>query len=147
MLRKSKENDCDIIYKLICDLENKQFEYKKFKSIYIKQLRDSHYYCLACELDGEIIGLLNLRFEEQLHHAETIAEILEFSILDEYRNRGIGKEMFERACLIAKIKGCLQIEVDCNNLRKNTHRFYLREGMYNSHYKFVKFLDSLNVKG
>ena len=80
----------------------------------LRQLKDSHYYCLVCELDEEIVGVLNLRLEEQLHHVGKVAEILEFSILNGYRNKGIGKEMFEQACLVAQSKGCLQIEVDCN---------------------------------
>lgn len=43
---------------------------------------------------------------------------------------------------MTKDAGCIQIEVACNQLRKDTHRFYLREGMHNFHYKF-----SLNLTG
>ena len=49
------------------------------------------------------------------------------------------KERF--ACQIAKDFGCMQIEVACNQLRKDTHRFYLREGMHNFHFKFSKSLN------
>ncbi|MEI3234450.1 MAG: GNAT family N-acetyltransferase [Intestinibacter bartlettii] len=71
-----------------------------------------------CEHNDEVIGVLNLRFEQQLHHSECIAEIMEFSINPLYRNKGIGKEMFEEACKIAKNRNCIQIEVACNNLEK-----------------------------
>lgn len=76
-----------------------------------------------------MIGVLNLRFEAQLHHTEHIAEILEFAVENTYRNKGIGKEMFSQSCQIAKINGSSQIEVACNQLRENTHHFYKREGM------------------
>ena len=81
-----------------------------------------------------------MRFEKQLHHAENIAEIMEFSVLPQCRNKGIGKKMIEEGFEIAKKMGCTQIEVACNQLRKDTHRFYTREGMHNFHFKFLKRL-------
>lgn len=49
-----------------------------------------------------VIGALNMRFEAQLHHAEQIAEILEFAVAIKCRNNGIGKEMLAQSCRIAK---------------------------------------------
>jgi len=121
-------------------MENKEFSYDRFYAIYQDQLSDCHYYCLVCEQDGAVIGVLNIRFEAQLHHIEQIAEILEFAVADTYRNKGIGKEMFSQSCQIAKNNGCSQIEVACNQLRENTHHFYTREGMNNFHFKFSKRL-------
>lgn len=140
MYRKSTADDCRAIYELICDMERKELEYDKFAEIYHSQINDDSYYCLVCEQGEKVIGVLNMRFEEQLHHAERIGEILEFSIAKDYRNIGIGKEMFAKGCAIAKEKGCSQIEVACNQLRTDTHRFYIREGMNNFHYKFTKDL-------
>ena len=82
----------------------------------------------------------NIRFEEQLHHADCIAEIMEFAVDPSHRDQGIGKGMLEKACEIAREQGCSQIEVACNQLRHDTHRFYIREGMHNFHYKFSKTL-------
>ena len=79
---------------------------------------------ILCEENGETIGVLNLRYEEQLHHSETIAEIMEFVIATGYRKEGRGKDMLAYASQHAKEKGCTQIEVSCNQLRKDTHRFY-----------------------
>ncbi len=138
--RKGNLDDCKAIHSLICDMENKELSYDRFYTIYQDQLNDCHYYCLVCEQNSKVIGVLNLRFEAQLHHTEHIAEILEFAVADTYRNKGIGKEMFYQSCQIAKINGCSQIEVACNKLRENTHFFYLREGMNNFHFKFSKRL-------
>ena len=140
MYRKSTLKDCDAVYELICEMECKRLAFDRFSEIYEKQIDDRHYYCLVCEHEDKIIGMLNLRFEEQLHHSECIAEIMEFAINSAYRSRGIGKEMFSTACQLAKEIGCTQIEVACNQLREHTHRFYLREGMQNFHYKFSKSL-------
>lgn len=136
MFRKSTIQDCAAVYELICGLEGKELPFDRFSEIYSKQVNDKRYYCLACEHEGRVTGILNLRFEEQLHHSECIAEIMEFVIAPDYRNRGTGREMFSEACRVARELGCAQLEVACNQLRESTHRFYLREGMHNFHYKF-----------
>lgn len=138
--RKGNLEDCKAIYSLICDMENRELSYDRFFAIYRDQISGGHYYCLVCEQHRVVIGVLNMRFEAQLHHTERIAEVLEFAVAVKCRNNGIGKEMFAQSCQIAKDNGCSQIEVACNQLRKNAHRFYLREGMYNFHFKFSKRL-------
>lgn len=65
---------------------------------------------------------------------------MEFAVDSAYRNQGIGKEMLAKACELAKNYDCVQIEAACNQLREDTHRFYLREGMHNFHFKFSKSL-------
>ena len=141
MLRRAGAEDCLKVYELICDMEQKELPPERFRAIFRAQLSDGRYCCLVEERDGALIGVLNLRFEEQLHHADRIAEIMEFAVAPSFRNRGIGKDMLEQACRIAKERGCSQIEVACNRLRERTHRFYLREGMHSFHYKFSRSLD------
>lgn len=136
MYRKATRNDCKPIYDLLCEMECKQLPFERFLEIFREQLSNNRYYCLVCEQDNTVIGVLNIRFEEQLHHCEWIAEIMEFTVASAYRQRGIGKEMFQRACQLAKDFGCTQIEVACNQLRSDAHRFYIREGMHNFHFKF-----------
>lgn len=140
MYRKAARKDCEAVYGLICEMECKQLPFDRFAAIYEEQINNEYYYCLVREQDEQVLGILNLRFEEQLHHAERIAEIMEFAIDPAYRNQGIGREMLARACQIAKDFDCTQIEVACNQLRTDTHRFYLREGMHNFHFKFSRSL-------
>ena len=140
MYRKAVFEDCKEVYALICDMEQASLSFDKFSEIFQEQTGDSRYYCLVCERGGVISGVLNLRFEKQLHHTERVAEIMEFAVDSSCRNRGLGKEMLARACEIAKDCGCVQIEVACNQLRIDTHRFYQREGMHNFHFKFSKSL-------
>ena len=151
MYRSADMQDCEAVYQMICDMESKMLPYDRFQEIFQRQLEDGRYECIICEENGETIGVLNMRFEEQLHHSETIAEILEFVIAPGYRKKGFGKDMLAWASQRAKEKGCSQIEVACNQLRSDTHRFYLREGMKNYHFKFSKRLNgtdpSENVLG
>ena len=140
MYRKATAEDCGRVYALICDMEQKALPYDRFRAIFERQLQSESYCCLVLEENGAVVGELNLRFEEQLHHAERIAEVMEFAMDAAYRNRGLGAGLFAYACERAKEQGCVQIEVACNQLRTDTHRFYLREGMHNFHYKFSKSL-------
>jgi len=140
MYRKATLNDCEKVYHLICEMECKQLPFDRFLAIYQKQMGNRHYFCLVCECDNIMVGVLNLRFEEQLHHSDCIAEIMEFAVDSAYRKQRIGKGMFAKACQLARDFGCTQIEVACNQLRVDAHRFYLREGMHNFHFKFSKSL-------
>jgi len=138
MYKKATMEDCKAVYDLICHSECKQLPYGSFAEIFAEQVEDSRFYCLLCEREGQVAGVLNLRFERQLHHASRIAEILEFSVDASCRSCGIGKQMFAEACRIAQGFGCSQIELATNQLRTDAHRFYVREGMHNFHYKFSK---------
>lgn len=140
VFQKASPNDCRAVYGLICDMEQKELPYEKFQEIFLFQLSQPHFYCLLLKEKEKTLGVLNLRFEEQLHHADCIAEIMELAVDPACRNNGLGKALFLHACTLAKEAGCIQIEVSCNQLRKDTHRFYLREGMHNFHYKFSKSL-------
>lgn len=140
LYRKSLEEDCPAIYALICDMEQKALPYAEFANIYREQLQDQCFYCLVCADGDKVIGFINLRFERQLHHCETIAEIMECVVDKSHRSLGVGGALLQEAYRLCREYGCAQIEVACNQLRKDAHRFYLREGMHSFHYKFSRRL-------
>ena len=140
LYRKADLMDCEKVYSLICELEERELLFERFQEIFREQLSSKNWYCLVAEKDGCLLAVLNLRFEAQLHHSEYVAEVLEFAVKSDCRRQGIGREMLAKAEQIARQHGCAQIEAACNQLRTNTHRFYQREGMKNSHYKFSKRL-------
>lgn len=146
MLRIGNMADCPAVYRLICDMEQTKLSYDVFSQIYEKQLGYKEYVCLIFEQEQQVVGVLNLRLEWQLHHAALIAEIMEFAVDPHLCSKGIGKKLFAYAAQLAKEAGCLQIEVACNRLRTETHRFYLREGMQKYHYKFTKSLQGEEIK-
>lgn len=138
MYRKAKLTDSLAVYELICDLEGVMLSYEKFYDILNEQLQDrQHYYFLVCQEEDRIIGLLNLRFERQLHHAGPVAEITEFYVSPDKRGQSIGRELFEKGLALAKEFGCRQLEADCNQSRRDAHGFYEKRGMNNTHYKFT----------
>lgn len=136
MIRVATANDMESIYSLICNMEQKVLDRDEFEQIFIEQLSCDNKPLLVFEQGNEILGALSLRIEYQLHHCAKIAEIMEFSVKESQRSKGIGKALFDAACQKSKDAGCVQIEVCCNMLRTKAHHFYKREGMHNFHYKF-----------
>lgn len=137
MIRKATMTDLDAVYGLICELENTALPREAFGDIYTEQLNNENCTCLVYEADGRVVGVLNMRFERQLHHAERIAEVMELCVSAGYRGRGIGKELLAAAREAAAAGGCAQLELATNQKRKDAHRFYKREGMENTHFKFT----------
>lgn len=136
MYRICEKGDEAAVYHLICELEDKELDWNNFKKAYRLQLDSPNYRCWVWEENGRVTGMLNLRFEWQLHHENPVAEILEFAVLKEYRGRGIGRELFSQACDGARDRGCELIEVACNRRRTDAHRFYRAVGMEESHCRF-----------
>lgn len=141
MVRAAGPEDCREIYELICELEEERLPYDRFSKIYRAQLADERYECLVWEGESGVSGVLNLRFEAQLHHGGWIAEILEFAVGGTSRGRGIGSALLRQGCRRAGQRGCMQIEAACHQRRTDAHRFYIREGLGQEHFKFSKALD------
>lgn len=137
MIRKATLNDCEDIYQMVCDMEETMLPYDRFYDILKKQINCNDYYTAVFEENAKILGFLNIRFEQQLHHESDIAEVMEIVVKDGSRGKNIGQMLLEKGKSISKEKGCMQLEAACNKVRKDSHRFYQREGMANSHYKFT----------
>ncbi len=140
MVRNAQIGDLESVYALMCELENRTLEREAFERIYKEQLLKPNHVLLVYE-EGAVLGVLHLRMEEQLHHAGKIAEIMELSVQEGCRSKGIGKQLFDCAAKLAKAFDCLQLEVASNQLRDRAHRFYERQGMKNFHYKLSLKLD------
>lgn len=141
MVRAAGPEDCRKIYELICELEAEVLPYDRFSEIYRTQLADERYECLVWEGETGVLGVLNLRFEAQLHHGGWVAEILEFAVSGMCRGQGIGSALLRQGCRRAGQRGCMQIEAACHQRRTEAHRFYIREGLGQEHFKFSKTLN------
>lgn len=138
MIRQASCADLPAVYQLICTLEETVFPKELFTWGYDAMMANPNHVILVAEAEGRIIGALHLRMEFQLHHCENIAEIMELVVDVKYRSHGIGKQLLAAAETAARKRHCQILEVTSNRKRKKAHKFYQREGMKNTHYKFVK---------
>ena len=140
VIRAAAAADRDAVYALICEMEQKTLDSDAFSAIFAHQLQSGGYLHLIFEQEGAAAGFLSLRMERQLHHAAAVAEVLELVVAPAHRGRGLGSALLSRACREAAARGCVQLEVACNRLRQDAHRFYRREGLRPFHLRFSRSL-------
>ena len=141
-IRPATPEDIASIYELTCEMEQTRLDIASFEDVYLELLDEPSHLFLTAERTGgqpgASVGFIHLRIEPQLHHTGLVAEVMELAVADGARSEGIGSELLERAEDLARERGCLQLEVACNQLRTRAHAFYERAGMHNFHYKFSK---------
>lgn len=135
-IREATINDEEIIYKLLVALEEEEFDKKAYSDIYKANLLNPAIFYLVYEEEGRVLGFISVHIQKLLHHVSNIVEIQELIVNQTVRGQGIGRQLFEKAKYIARENGCTQLEVCCNQRRKESHKFYEKQGMKNSHYKF-----------
>lgn len=140
MIRLAVSADQPEIYSLICALEETSFPQEMFAWGFYTMLLSASHLLLVAEEEGQIVGLLHLRMEFQLHHCGTVAEIMELIVSREVRSKGIGAALLKAAREQAIQHHCIQFEVTSNQKRKQAHRFYQREGLEQTHIKLTEAL-------
>ena len=88
--------------------------------------------------NDKITGYLVLSITYQMHHCGKVAEVVELCVSNAFQNRKIGTDLLNHAMKYAKRHGCVNMDVTTNQKRKDAHRFYSRNGLSNTHYKFTK---------
>ena len=142
MIRLAVSVDQPEIYSLICALEETSFPQEMFAWGFYTMLSSASHLLLVAEEEGQIVGLLHLRMEFQLHHCGTVAEIMELIVSREVRSKGIGAALLKAAREQAIQHHCIQFEVTSNQKRKQAHRFYQREGLEQTHVKLTEELST-----
>lgn len=140
MIRLAVSADQPEIYSLICALEETSFPQEMFAWGFYTMLSSASHLLLVAEEEGQIVGLLHLWMEFQLHHCGTVAEIMELIVSREVRSKGIGAALLKAAREQAIQHHCIQFEVTSNQKRKQAHRFYQREGLEQTHIKLTEAL-------
>ena len=120
MIRYATQKDENAIYELLCELEGMSLDKEGFHEAYRDYMKDDKMHCLVAEMDREVAGVLNLRIGTMLCRCGKIG-------------------LFQEAYHIAREAGCVRFEVSTNRTRLGAHRFYEREGMERSHYRFIRY--------
>ena len=134
---KATINHMDNVYDLLCQLENNILDKNDFSQIYKININNKNIHYILAVDGSNLIGFASLHIQCLLHHCANIAEIQEIVISTEQQGLGLGTVLFDELVRIARANDCLQIEVCCNLTREKSHKFYLKQGMAKSHYKFT----------
>jgi GNAT superfamily N-acetyltransferase len=107
-----------------------------------RAMSEEHYnkYLLA-ELDGKIVGSLQLAFMPGLSREGTKRAIVEsVRVRSALRGQNIGTALMKEAIRLAREGGCGLIQLDSDLRRPRAHLFYRRLGFVQSHAGFKKAL-------
>ncbi len=140
MIRPATPQDLNPIYHLICELEHHSLDKPYFEQTFTRYLADPLKHILVALQADRIVGLITLRIEHQLHHTHPVAEILELVVDPSLHRAGIGQQLINQAFHLARQNHCALIEVACNQTRTQSHLFYQKMGLHNTHFKFTQDL-------
>lgn len=96
--------------------------------------RDPNNELLVVELEGALVGMLQLTFIPYLTHTVSWRCLIEgVRIHSDYRGQGFGEQMFGHAIELAK-KGCTIVQLTSDKQRPDAIRFYEKFGFKATHH-------------
>ncbi len=95
---------------------------------------DKHNDLIVAEMNGEIVGTLQLTFTASISfQGGKRATVESVRVEDKFRGQGIGREMMLWAIERARQENCIFLQLTTNATRKDAHRFYEKLGFKSSH--------------
>ncbi|MDX6021108.1 aminoalkylphosphonate N-acetyltransferase [Scandinavium sp. V105_16] len=137
-LRRATLDDTDAVYGLICELKQKAYDRQTFATGFAANLNNPAQCYQLAWVNGEVVGLIGLQVMFPLNQNCWIGEIQELVILPQMRGLNIGQQLLRWAEDEARRRGASLMELSSGKVRPDAHRFYLREGYQQSHFRFKK---------
>jgi len=138
-IRTADLSDVDSVYRFVSHLEERSFDFEKFKDRFSENLEsDDIIYLVAENESRDVTGFISCQDQQVLHHEGKIFEIQELYVARNYRDRGIGKALFAALQERLSKMDCESLEVTANIKRSDARRFYTKLGFVQTHVKFVK---------
>ena len=139
-LRAATVDDCNAVYRMMCELESETFDQVSFEQTFKANLKDERVGYWIAETGGRPVGFISLHIERVLHRRGPIAEIQELFVQSDQRSKGLGTLLVAHARAEAKRQGCVRLQVATNMKRERAQQFYERCGFERTHYKFTETL-------
>ena len=96
--------------------------------------RDPNNRLLIAEINGEIVGTLQITFIHGLSRQGAKRALLEaVRVASLHRGKGFGEQIVREAVEMARREGCAMVQLTTDKSRKDAHRFYERLGFVASH--------------
>ncbi|MFC3093462.1 GNAT family N-acetyltransferase [Alteromonas sediminis] len=92
---------------------------------------------IVVELDGNVVGMLQMTFIPYLTHIGSWRCLIEgVRVHEAFRGQGLGERMFEFAIKKARSKGCRLVQLTSDKQRPDAIRFYEKLGFKATHEGF-----------
>jgi GNAT superfamily N-acetyltransferase len=128
IIRRARMKDTDRMIELVSELGRREpkneEEIKHFAKLIQNYISEKDKMILVAEIDSKIVGLISLVFLPRLNKNKPEAWIPDFIVDQEYRNKGIGRELLMKCIDIARREKCWRIRLETGLSRKRAQRFY-----------------------
>lgn len=142
--RRATLADSDSVYAMICELKQAEFHRPTFNVAFAANLEVKNLCYQLALINGEAVGMIGLHMQFHLHHVNWIAEIQELVVMPQARGHGVGSRLLAWAEKQARIAGAVLMELSTSTGRLDAHRFYLREGYRQTHFRFTRPVEKNN---
>ena len=139
-LRRATPDDTEAVYGLICELKHKAYDRETFAAGFAANLNNPTQHYQLAWVEGEIVGLIGLQIMFPLNQNCWVGEVQELVVHPQSRGLNIGQRLLNWAEEQARERGVSLMELSSGMPRTDAHRFYLREGYQQSHFRFKKTL-------
>ncbi|WP_157495889.1 GNAT family N-acetyltransferase [Flavobacterium sp. WG21] len=136
-IRKVEKQDLDFVYQAINELENEVLDFEVFKEIFNENISNPRNVYLIAENENEGLGFISFHTQNLLHHCGLVGEIQEFFIHQNYRGKGIGRQLINEILQYADRNNLKSIEVTTNKRRVENVLIYENLGFGLTHNKFT----------
>jgi GNAT superfamily N-acetyltransferase len=100
----------------------------------IERIREAHGEVLVAEVDGAVVGILQLMLLAHLQHSGGMAtEIESVHVAAAHRRTGVGTALLDAAVAWGVEQGCYRVQLTSHLSREEAHRFYDASGFEPSH--------------
>ena len=140
-IREAREGDVDALVDLVVRLKRLNSEFdplfstrsdcaERAKEYLLNAIRDSKgHLVLVAEDMGKIVGVLKADIRERLFYSPSIeGAIVDFYVMPEYRRKGLGRMMLEKAITILREKGAQLITAEFPTQNQIAVNFYNKMG-------------------
>ena len=141
VFRLAKRDDLPAIVRMLADddLGSQRERYeeplpKSYTTVFEQIERDSNHELIVAELNGNVIGTLQLMFLPSLSFQGGLRAQVESVRVDKlYQGQGIGSDMMQWAIERAQGRGAHVVQLTTHQSRADAHRFYERLGFKGTH--------------
>ena len=95
---------------------------------------------LVAELDGEVVGVIDMEYHQRLGDHRPQARVNDVVVTERARGAGVGTALLGRAEELARKRGCFSMALVTASWREASIAFYRREGWQDYGAWFVKLL-------
>ncbi len=140
-IREAREEDVDALIDLVVRLKRLNNEFDPLFSVrndcaerareyLLNALRDSkNHLVLVAEDMGKIVGVLKADIRERLFYSPSVeGAIVDFYVMPEYRRKGLGRAMLERAITMLRERGAQLITAEFPTQNQIATNFYNKMG-------------------